>query len=302
MVDGTKADRKMERSEPDAVAQALFDFIRFADKSSSLDRPTMKELKKLKADNLTNAFKLATQHTAQIHYVGNLDTDMIQTLFKSGFEFAEQPISVSTPVVIPSRIFSENTIFFVNGADFKPEDAPYIEAFNEYFGGGFSGLVLQEIREYRSLAYGAGGTFRLPPVKGKPVDFIGSLSTQADKSIIALTTYDSLIRTMPQKPERIDMIRNYLTLSAETKRPSFRNTTQSVEYWKRLGYSSDPAVIKQPIYQSLTWNDIMNHYRNNLSEKPVAIAIVGDKRMIDFESLKKFGRIVEVKEKDLFSK
>jgi hypothetical protein len=107
---------------------------------------------------------------------------------------------------------------------------------------------------------------------------------------------------MPQKPERIDMIRNYLTLSAETKRPSFRNTTQSVEYWKRLGYSSDPAVIKQPIYQSLTWNDIMNHYRNNLSEKPVAIAIVGDKRMIDFESLKKFGRIVEVKEKDLFSK
>ena len=46
----------------------------------------------------------------------------------------------------------------------------------------------------------------------------------------------------------------------------------------------------------------MNHYRNNLSEKPVAIAIVGDKRMIDFEALKKFGRIVEVKEKDLFSK
>jgi predicted Zn-dependent peptidase len=316
MVDGTKADRKMERSEPDAVAQALFDFIRFADKSSSLDRPTMKELKKLKADNLTNAFKLATKHTAQIHYVGNIDTDMVQTLFKSGFEFAEQPISVSTPVVIPSRIFSENTIFFVNkkkarqskifffanGADFKPKDAPYIEAFNEYFGGGFSGLVLQEIREYRSLAYGAGGTFRLPPVKGKPVDFIGSLSTQADKSIIALTIYDSLIRTMPQKPERIDMIRNYLTLSAETKRPSFRNTTLSVEYWKRLGYSIDPVVIKQPVYQLLTWNDIMTHYRNNLSEKPVAIAIVGDKRMIDFESLKKFGRIVEVKEKDLFSK
>lgn len=316
MVDAAKVDRKMERSEPENVAQALLDFIRYADKSSSLERPSMKVLKQLKAVELMNVFKQATQHTAQVHYVGNLDTDMVHTLLSTGLVFADEPKTVNTPVVLPSRRFEENTVFFVNvkkarqskiyffanGVDFKPEEAPYIEAFNEYFGGGFSGLVLQEIREYRSLAYGAGGAFRLPPIQGKPVDFIGSLATQADKSIIALNTYDSLIRTMPQKPERIDMIRNYLTLSAETKRPDFRNISQSVEYWKRMGYASDPALIKQPIYKTLIWNDIMGYYQKHLANKPVAIAIVGDKRLIDFEALKRFGRIVEVKEKDLFSK
>jgi zinc protease len=316
MIDGEKANRKMERSEPDAVASALFEYIRFADKSSSLDRPTMKELKKLKSEELTAAFKEVTQHTAQIHYVGKLDPDMVHTLVSTSMEFAEKPKVVNTPIVIPSRKFVENTVFFVNkkkarqskifffanGEDYKPENAPYIEAFNEYFGGGFSGLVLQEIREYRSLAYGASGSFKLPPLQGKPADFTGSIATQADKSIIALSTYDSLIRTMPQKPERIDMIRSYLSLSAETKRPNFRNISQSVEYWKRMGYTSDPAVINQPVYRSLVWNDIMGFYSKQLAQKPVAIAIVGDKRMINFDELKRFGRIVEVKEKDLFSK
>lgn len=316
LIQGERANRKFERSEPDNVASALFDYMRFAERSKSIDRLTMSEIKKLKANDLTDAFKKATQHKAVIHYVGKQEPDKVQELITNQLTFANEPKEVETPVMMQARKFSENTIYFVNkkkarqskifffanGDEYSITTDPYIEAFNEYFGGGFSGLVLQEIREYRSLAYGAGGTFRFPPVKGKPFDFIGYVATQSDKSIIALETYDSLIRTMPQKPERIDMIRDYLMLSSETKRPSFRNLSQTVEHWKRLGFDKDPVHYRQPAYQSLTWDNIMDFYTKHLAEKPVAIAIVGDKKMIDFEAMKRFGRIVEVKEKSLFSK
>lgn len=316
IIDGEKANRKMERSEPDNVASALFEYMRFAEKSKSIDRPTMKDMKGLKADDMTRIFQKATQHSAQIHYVGKLNPDSVQFMVTQNLTLPAEPLTVETPVVMKAQVFKENTVYFVNkkkarqskifffanGEDYNTDIEPYTEAFNEYFGGGFSGLVLQEIREYRSLAYGAGGTFRIPPMKSKPFDFIGYVATQADKSIIALETYDSLIRTMPQKPERIEMIKDYLVLSAQTKRPGFRNLSQTIEHWKRLGYNSDPVILKQPVYQSLTWANLMDFYTKHLAEKPVAIAIVGDKRMIDFNALKKYGKIIEIKEKNLFSK
>ena len=316
MIDGEKADRKIERSEPDNVASALFEYIRFGEKSENIDRPTMKQLKKIKAEELTTAFSQATQHKAIVHYVGKTNPDTVRNIILNTVSFASEPKSVQTPVVMQAKQIQENTIFFVNkkkarqskifffanGEDYSISIDPYIEAFNEYFGGGFSGLVLQEIREYRSLAYGAGGTFSRPPLESKPFNFIGYVATQADKSLVAIETFDSLIRSMPQKPERIDLVRDYLYLSAQTRRPSFRNLSTSVENWRRLGYTNDPMIIKQPAYQTLTWDNIWDFYTKHLMEKHIAIAIVGDKGMIDLNSLKRFGKIVEVKEKDLFSK
>ncbi len=314
--DNEKTGRKIERSEPDNVASALFDYMLYAEKSKSLDRLTLKEVKNLNADDLTSAFVKATQHTATIHYVGKLNPEMVQTLISTGLTFAPAPLEVETPVVMPTREFAENSIFFVNkkkarqskvflfanGDSYDKSIDPYMNAFNEYFGGGFSGLVLQEIREYRSLAYGAGGGFRKPPVKGKPFSFRGYLSTQADKSLIAIETYDSLIREMPQKPERMDMIKNYLVLSAETNRPNFRNLSQTVDYWKRIGYKTDPFLTLQPAYNELTWENLIDFYNKHMATKPVAIAIVGDKRKIDLKELSQYGTIIKVKEKALFSK
>jgi predicted Zn-dependent peptidase len=316
LIDGEKAGRKFERSEPDNVASALFDYIRFEKQSKNINRLTMSEVKKLKATELTDSFIEATNHSVQIHYVGCSSPESLYEMVSTNIKFASEPKVVDTPVVLQAQNFNENTIFFVNkkkarqskifffanGEPYNTQNEPQIEAFNEYFGGGFSGLVLQEIREYRSLAYGAGGNFRLPPVDLKPLDFIGYVATQADKSLIAISTYDSLIRSMPQKPERIDLVKDYLILSSQTRRPDFRNLSQTVMRWKRMGYSVDPMIHKLPAYKELTWENLMDFYTNHLAQKPVAIAIVGDKAMIDLNALKRYGKIVEIKEKDLFSK
>ena len=251
-----------------------------------------------------------------VHYVGKTHPDSIKNIILNTVTFATEPKTVQTPVERLAKKFDENTIFFVNkkkarqskifffanGEDYNISIDPYLEAFNEYFGGGFSGLVLQEIREYRSLAYGAAGTFQRPVLPLKPFNFCGYVATQADKSLTAIETYDSLIRTMPQKPERIDLVKNYLFLSAQTKRPSFRNLSSSVESWRRLGYTNDPMLVKQPAYQSLTWDNIWDFYTKHLMNKPIAIAIVGDKSKIDLNELKRMAKVIEIKENTLYSK
>ena len=42
---------------------------------------------------------------------------------------------------------------------FDVEKMPYASLFNEYFGGGLSSIVFQEIREAKALAYGANASY-----------------------------------------------------------------------------------------------------------------------------------------------
>ncbi len=316
IIEGEATNRKMERSEADNVAQALLEYGLYEDESSYLDRPTSKELKKLQATQLIDAFKNATGYTCQVRFTGKTEVDDVAELIKKSLPLAENPTVGKSPVDRLAKQYAENTVLFVNkpkarqskvflhvnGAPFNVENVVAMDAFNDYFGGGFSGLILQEIREYRSLAYSAGGYFQSPQNAGNPADFVGYVGTQADKTLTAMETFNGLIRDMPAKTERIDMIRNHLQLSALTKRPSFRGLASTVERWKRLGYDADPMLVNTPAYKSITWDTIDGYYQKNMREKPVVYMIVGDKKQIDMKELEKYGKVVEIKEKKLFTK
>lgn len=316
IVDGEFTNRKMEKSEPDNVAQALFDYGLYGAKSSYIDRLSKKELKKLQATELTNAFKQATEFKTQIRFSGKTSTQDVAQLIEKHLPLAENPKVDNTPLDKPANTYTENTILFVNkaksrqskmyvfinGEPFQIHDAVAIEAFNDYFGGGFSGLILQEIREYRSLAYSAGGGFRLPKAKGSPVNFVGYTGTQADKTLTAMETFNGLIRQMPEKTERLNMIKNHLELSSQTGRPSFRGLASTIERWKNLGFDSDPALIKLPMYKSLEWETINQFYKNRVQNKPVVYMIVGDKKQINMKELAKYGKVIQIKEDMLFKK
>jgi len=316
IVDNEKLGRKGERTDPSAVSEALKNFVLYGEKSDFLDRLSLKEVKKLSTQQLVGEFKKATEYALEINYTGSISSDKIESAVADKIRVNNTLKESASPEFKNINKYEENTVFFVhkkkavqsqvyivvNGADYNKKDEPYTEAFNEYFGGGFSGLVLQEIREYRSMAYGASGGFRFPKKADGNVNFYGWLSTQADKTIDALDIYYDLIRNMPEKNSRIDYIKPYLYQSSISDYPNFRNVSSKVEKWKLLGYDQDPAVTKMPVYQSLEFSDIVKYYEKNLKDKPVVIAIVGDKSKIDMEKLAKFGKLIKIKEKKLYKK
>lgn len=314
IVQAVSSERKMERSEPDNVASALVEYVKYKEKSDYIDRLTISEIKALKADSLEKVFLNALQYNVEMHFVGNTPFDKLIDIIANGLTLPEKPIKGDGVFVRESQEYSEDEIYFVNkkksvqskifvmagGVPYDIKTKPVIEAFNMYFGGGFSGLVLQEIREYRSLAYSAGATYRTPQLPGKKTSFIGYVGTQADKTLIALDVFHSLIREMPDKKDRMDMIREYLIQSAVTDRPDHRDLTESVSYWKQLGYKEDPSKVKMESYKKLSYDDIRKFYEANLMKKPLTYAFVGDKKRIDMKEVAKYGKIIEIKEKSLF--
>ena len=182
------------------------------------------------------------------------------------------------------------------------DDRTYSYAFNKYFGSGMTSIVFQEIREFRSLAYSSYGYYNKPFKNGKAGLLIAHLSTQADKTNEAIDVFMDLITNMPEKPERIENIRKSLTQSINSNRPSFRHLSSSVAYWKKQGYNDDPRKNRISDYEKMEFDKITDFYKKNVSGKPIIITIVGNKKRIDIEKLKKYGEFIELKNTDVIKK
>ena len=317
IIDQEKTSRKLENADAPSVSKALLQYVRKKNRSSFLNRLNMKEIKALNTDSLLAVFKKGMDYEAQIHYVGNkFDFDTILDIFKTSIKFPQYMKASESPVVLNDEIYNENTVFFVNrkdavqsqiyfyikGEDYSIDKEASIDAFNDYFGGGFSGLVIQEIREYRSMAYSAGASYSIPLLTGKRSSFIGYIGTQADKTVEAISVFDSLVTNMPEKEDRIETIRSSLVQEAFASRPDFRELSEKIVSWKLKGYYEDPAKYKLETYKNLTFNDILNFYKTNIKGKPIVICIVGDEKRLNMQDIAKFGKIVKIKEKNLFKK
>jgi len=312
--DQEKAARQMEKSEPDNVADALYDWIRYGNKSDYIDRLTLKEIKSLNIDSLKAVIYKSIQYEMVVHYCGKQPFAETKATISAVFGNHANVFPSKSPVVMDINKYKANEVFFVNKSgstqskiyfmintpESNPKEKPLVSAFNLYFGGDFSGLVMQYVREYRSMAYAAGAVYSTPMLSGKPSIFMGYIGTQADKTFEAVALFDSLVRHMPEFPDRMENIRNYLIHSSVSERPSFRDLSQTIEKWRWLGYEKDPLEFNIPVYMNMQFDEIVKFNKERLSATPMVIGIVGNKKNIDLKKLSMYGTISLKKEKDLF--
>jgi zinc protease len=265
---------------------------------------------------LIEEYKKAINFSVEIHYSGKNTIEEVKTTIQNNIVFNDK-LSVGIGNVDRKvNEYNENIIYFINkkkslqsklyfmanGKSMDVKETSTIEAFNFYFGGGFSGLVLQEVREYRSMAYSAGATYQLRNNPTTPGYFLGYIGTQADKTVDAAEVFMDLVRNMPHKMERIEMIKSYLEQSALTNHPDFRGLSTYMLRLKQKGIDEDPAKFFKDDYQNLSFDDIIQFHEANIKDTPVVMTIVGDKKRVDLKGLQKYGKVVMIKEKRLYSK
>jgi predicted Zn-dependent peptidase len=314
LAENERFNRKQQVEEPSIIADALNEYVRHGKESEYLDRLTLQELRKLKAANITAAFKTATEYEATIFYSGKLPENQLKQQLEQHFEM-RKPLHKSDGLLVKdNRQITENTVYivnfsslqaqfaiFANGKAFDPKEKAVINALNAYLSNGFTGLMMQELRENRSLAYGAGARYSTPPLVGKPACFEGTVQTQNDKIFTAMETFMELVRNMPQKADRMENLKRYFNLVAVNS-PDFREAPYYIESNRRLGYTDDPLKTLLPEIEKMTFHDIVAFWQQHVKDTPMAIMIVGNKKSLDMKALAKYGKIVEVKVKDLFSK
>ncbi|MDR1526379.1 MAG: insulinase family protein [Dysgonamonadaceae bacterium] len=307
--------RKIEKNSNEIQSQALREYLLYGKQSDYIDRLPLDDIIHLTVSELTGEIQRATDYEAEIHYTGSRPVDEVYDILSKNLPLKQGEKATSSPEVREKVNYTENTVFFlpnndakqssiyffIPGDDYTKEQDPYIEAFNQYFGGGFNGLILQEIREYRSMAYTAGGYYVVPLLANKKTHFIGSIGTQADKTLEAIEVYYDLLTNMPQYADRLRDIKEYMKETASVEKPHFRNASQIYEAWKRRGYTQSPAATHKDVIDRLTFDDIVKFYNERIKGRPIAIAVVGNPKMIDEKALATYGKIIRLSNSKIFS-
>jgi predicted Zn-dependent peptidase len=217
-----------------------------------------------------------------------------------------ESIAYDKPLVFfyDMRDVSQNILYsYQAGAPLaSPDDRIAARLFSEYFGGGMSSLIFQEIREFRSYAYQTSGGIQLSPFcqSDKPSSFVTYLSTQSDKPIDALTVLESLIRRMPAHPEKIGPIIQSVINQTNNEYPSFREISAKIAKYKQVGYNSDPNIYLLQKIKNMNINDVINFHEKYIKDKTLVYIIVGNSLKINMTKLSSFGDIVRVKKSDFY--
>jgi len=308
--------RQVERKNTDIVADAAHDYVLYGDNSSYIKRTSLNDVLLLDANKLEGEWHRALDFELEIHYAGKLPADSVKTILYTHVPASSKAIPSTSPIERPRTTFNNTELYFlpdgtmqqakiylfIEGTPYNVNEAVQYKAFNEYFSGGFSGLVMNEIREKRSMAYTAYGGFRCPQIQGRNTQFIGYVGTQSDKVLDALDVYLSLLDSMPQNGEGIENIRTILRQSMLSNHPTFRTKSQKMTDWMRLGYQIDPATLQIRQVQKLKFDDIVNFYNAHLKGQPRKILVMGDPKQIDQKALKaRFGKVNKLSAGKLFS-
>ena len=314
IIDEFKASRKLNKEQNIFIAQSLNEFALLGNNAPKIKELSKKEIKKLNSTKLKAVFNQIKTYEKTINFVGNTDIDTLKSILNKYIN-DNKKLNEKMSYVIPKRQISNNNkiyilnkknsiqshiVFNIEGSKRSNSSIPFSEAFNSYFGRDMSSLMFQEIREFRSLAYATFANYELAPIEGENNRFVAYIGTQSDKTIESIKVMTSLINKMPEKPERIETIKSSLIETSKSSRPGFRNILNKTESWIRQGFDSDPNKKYLKDYESLSFDSILNFYNKEIKNKPLIISIVGDLSRINIDELKKFGKVIKVKESDIF--
>ena len=315
LIQSSTIERKFESRDASGKGNALKNYALYGENAPLLRRSTIAEVKKMDTDYLLAQIESAMEMETSIFYTGTHNTSRIKENVIKSFRINERLKKSNSPIVYDQVLKNSNVVYFYNdkkavqsqiflmikGAPMTLEERFTIETFNKYFGGSMAGLVFQEIREFRSLAYSARGTYQRPFYLDGAGYFQGFMGTQADKTTDAIEAYISLLSKMPEKPSRINGIKSGLLQSLNSGKPNFRSVNLRVRNWKKTGYDANPNLLYKANYESVEFQDLLMLYKKYIQNKPITITVVGNKESIDMGKLAEFGEIIEVDKKDIFN-
>ncbi|MFN4122678.1 MAG: M16 family metallopeptidase [Flavobacteriales bacterium] len=273
-----------------------------------------KELKKAKPEVFTTKIKDLPSYEHAIIYYGPLRPDAVEVLVRNYHKLPEnikeKPVNAkfefqeyAQPIVYTAHfdMVTSSLNWVKRSADFTKEKQPMARLYNEYFGGGMSSVVFQTIRESKALAYSSYASFVTPTSKSNPFTFFAFIGTQADKTIDAIHAMNQLIDELPESEQSFSTAVKSIKTGIETQRFKRERVVFNYLSLRRLGLDYD---VRKDVYEQVdksTFADLKDFHDTYVKSKTGAYAILGSNKRLDKNKLGQFGRVIELKPKDLFN-
>jgi predicted Zn-dependent peptidase len=174
------------------------------------DLITPEQMEQIKPADLVELLKSMHSFTHKIMYYGPMSQRQFQSIIRKEHRLPETLLAA--PTVKKDELLStdQDKVYLVNYQSnqinfgmyakahlFSQDIYPITAAYNAYFGGTMSGIVFQEMREARGLAYTATARLTLADMPWTQYAYTTYIATQNDKLKDATQAFLEIINEMP---------------------------------------------------------------------------------------------------------
>jgi predicted Zn-dependent peptidase len=306
-----RTDAKLSKKK--ILFEAMTSFGKYGPSSPFTNILSNKELESVTSQELLGEIHDLLQYRHRVLYYGPATSQGVLGELRSVRHYPE---SMKTPPVSdPFRDLEQHdnlvyvvdydmtqaeVILLTRDELYNPSILPISTLFNEYYGGGMSSVVFQELREAKALAYSVFSVYKTPKQKNEHNYIVSYIGTQADKLPEALDGISILMNKLPESPELFASAQNGIQQKISTERLTRTEILFNYEEAVRLGHDHD---IRKDIYRDtalMSLADIEKFHRDHLKNKKHVMLVLGKKKNLDMTTLKKYGTVKELTLKDIF--
>ena len=186
------------------------------------------------------------------------------------------------------------------GEKFDPASEPRRQLYGEYFGGGMNSIVFQEMRESRGLAYSAWAGLNSPGYLDENYYFVSQIATQSDKLMDAVNTFNDIINDMPLSENAFRLAKEGMLTRLRTDRVNGASVIWNYLDAQDLGLTEDRRIRLYNELQSLTLDDVAAFQQKWVKGRTYTYGILGNKKDLDMEALRKLGPVTELTTEEIF--
>ncbi len=314
LVEGMEANKQAATNDASVWSAALYEYILYGDKSEYLDHTTIKEMKKLTGEALLMLVDSIFTRDGYVTYVGNTEPiHLVRMLQKENL--VHRAVSIKPQRTRIPNTLSENAVYYSTNKQFlqsnidfympsirfdKSKDRAACAMFNEYMGGGMNSVFFQEIREFRSLGYSTYGYFSYDNLNRYPAHFYAYLGTQCDKTNDGVSAMSDLMLRFPERKDKFKLSRDYLISVRNSNYINFRSLPSQVRYWVEIEHlTADPRPQVTDQIRRMSYNELVEFHKKYIEGRPLVIFINGNDKKFDLKGLSQYGKVQEVKYKDM---
>ena len=306
--------RDDQKKDQRACFNRLFSYGVYGSRNAAGDVLTAQQLKETNPQVFVDLLKGLAGYEHSVNYYGPLSVSDLSAVVDKTHQAAQQLQAVPQNNYYVKQEANENEIWIApydakniymrmyhnEGRDWNIKEAAVQSVFNEYFGGGMNGIVFQEMREARGLAYNASAMYTRPGRKGEKESFYTHIITQNDKMMDCVNHFHNILNEMPASETAFHIAKEGLTKQLASLRITKSDIIYHWNAMKELGLDFD---LNKKIYEDLekvTLEDMVGFEKANMAKKACRYLILGDEKELDMKALEKIGTIKRLTIEEVF--
>ena len=305
-----KSDSKLNKQT--ILFTAMTNYARYGENSSFTNKLSSKEIEDITSKELLEIIHALTTNEHRILYYGPESLKDIKELISENHNISnlkvvnktnlneEREMNSNEIYVVDYDMKQAEIVMYARGSKLNKNKYPIIKFHNEYFGGGMSSIVFQDLRESKALAYSVYSTYTIPKTMDDSHFQFSYIGTQSDKLSEAMEGMLGLLTQMPEAPSNFENAKEAVLQKIKTERITKQKVIDYYEASSKINIDYDQRKDLYENVKSFTMGDLTEFHNTHVKNDNYTYMVLGSLEELDMQVLKTYGEVNVLTLEDIF--